>query len=129
MSFLTTLASAFKGGGGAQHVPLQRSFISPWASAFETRPRLPNFDYASAVRDAYLANPVAQRSVRIVAEGVGGAPLITEDPALEKLLRGSAGTTPLLEVLAAQLLLHGNAYVQVIKDAADSPLELFPLRP
>jgi HK97 family phage portal protein len=126
MSFLTTVASAFK--GGARHVPLQRSFVSPWATAFES-PRIPQFDYASAVREGYLANPVAQRSVRIVAEGVGGAPLSAGDPALERLVRGSAGTTPLLEVLAAHLLLHGNAYVQVIKDAGGSPIELFPLRP
>ena len=128
MSFLATLASAFKGGGGGSHVPLQRSFASPWATVFES-PRLPQFDYPNAVREGYLANPVAQRSVRIVAEGVGGAPLAADDPALEKLVRGSAGTTPLLEVLAAQLLLHGNAYVQVIKDAAGAPVELFPLRP
>lgn len=133
MSFLTTLASAFKGGGGSSHVPIGRGFISPWATAFESPARVPPFDYANTVREGYLANPVAQRSVRIVAEGVGGAPLVAEDPALEKLVRGSAGTTPLLEVLAAQLLLHGNAYVQVIKDAAgpggSRPVELFPLRP
>lgn len=132
MSFLTTLASAFKGGGGSSHVPIGRGFVSPWATAFEaaqTTGRVPPFDYTSAVREGYLANPVAQRSVRIVAEGVGGAPLATDDPALERLVRGSAGTTPLLEVLASQLLLHGNAYVQVIKDAAGAPIELFPLRP
>ena len=133
MSFLTNLASAFKGGGGSSHVPLARSYVSPWATAFESGSpssgRVPPFDYASAVREAFLANPVAQRSVRIVAEGVGGAPLAGDEPALETLVRGSAGTTPLLEVLAAQLLLHGNAFVQVLKDAAGAPVELFPLRP
>lgn len=108
MSFLTSLAAAFKGGGGGSHVPLARNFVSPWATAFETSPRLPRFDYPSAVREGYLANPVAQRSVRIVAEGVGGAPLVADDRKLEALVRGSAGTTPLLEVLAAQLLLHGR---------------------
>jgi HK97 family phage portal protein len=130
MSFLTSLASAFKGGGGGRSpVPIGRGFISPWASAFEGRAASPPFDYASAVREGYLANPVAQRSVRIVAEGVGGAPLASDDPALIALLRGSCGTSPLLEVLAAQLLLHGNAYVQIVKDAAGAPSELFPLRP
>ena len=129
MSFLTTLASAFKGGGGSQHVPLARGYISPWATAFEASPSVPPFDYASAVRESYLANPVAQRSVRIVAEGVGSAPLASDDPALEALVRGSAGTTPLLEVLAAHLLLHGNAFLQIVKDAAGTPVELFPLRP
>lgn len=133
MSLLTTLASAFKGGGGTSHVPIGRGFVSPWigtgATAFESRAAVPPFDYASAVREGYLTNPVAQRSVRIVAEGVGGAPLTGDDPALRRLVTCSCGTTPLLEVLAAQLLLHGNAYVQVIKDAAGTPVELFPLRP
>lgn len=110
MSFLTTLASAFKGGGGHSHVPIGRGFVSPWAAAFEASPRTPPFDYAAAVREGYLANPVAQRSVRIVAEGVGGAPLAAADPALERLLRVSCSTTPLLEVLAAQLLLHGRPW-------------------
>ena len=73
MSFLTNLAAAFKGGGGTPHVPLQRTLVSPWASAFESRAALPPFDYAGAVREGYLANPVAQRSVRIVAAGVGSA--------------------------------------------------------
>ncbi len=130
MTFLTTLASAFKGGGGAhRHVPIGRGFVSPWATAFESTARAPAFDYAAAVREGYCANPIAQRSVRIVAEGVGGAPLAGGDPALPALLRRSCATTPLMEVLAAQLLLHGNAYVQVVKDAAGAPAELFPLRP
>ena len=129
MSFLTTLASAFKGVGGTARVPVGRGFVSPWATAFEAARGSPPFDYASAVREGYLANPVAQRSVRIVAEGVGGAPLIGGDAALERLIAGSAGTAPLLEVLAAQLLLHGNGFVQVLKDAAGKPIELFPLRP
>ncbi len=128
MSFLTSLASAFKGGGGSR-VPVSRGFISPWATAFEGNPRLGPFDYASAVREAYLANPIAQRAVRIVAEGVGGAPLTCPDARLERLIQCSCGSQPLLEVLAAQMLLHGNAFVQVIKDASGTPVELFPLRP
>ena len=70
MSFLTSLVSAFKGGGGAR-VPVSRGFVSPWshwgATAFDGGPpgRSP-FDYAREVGEAYLANPVAQRAVRIV---------------------------------------------------------------
>ena len=86
MSFFTSLVSAFKGGGGSR-VPVARGFISPWASGFDGGPlqRAP-FDYAREVAEAYLANPVAQRSVRIVAEGVGGAPLACADAPLAKLL-------------------------------------------
>lgn len=126
MSFLTSLASAFKGGGQSR-VPVARSFVSPWAAAFDGG-RAP-FDYARSVGEAYLSNPVAQRSVRIVAEGVGGAPLTFHDARLEKLVACSCGAQPLLEVLAAQLLLHGNAFVQIVKDGAGVPVELFPLRP
>ncbi|MBO6767061.1 MAG: phage portal protein [Erythrobacter sp.] len=129
MSFLTSLASAFKGGGDAR-VPVSRGFVSPWATAFDGGPlgRAP-FDYTREVAEAYLANPVAQRAIRIVAEGVGGAPLACSDERLAKLFACSGGSQPLLEVLTAQLSLHGNAYVQIVKDGAGVPIELYPLRP
>jgi len=127
MSFLNSIASAFKGGGQCR-VPLARSFSSPWAFAIEPGgARLP-FDYSRAVRQAYLENPVAQRAVRLVAEGVAGAPL-TGDARLIKLLSETSAGQALLETLAAQLLLHGNGFVQVMKDAAGQPVELFALRP
>ena len=125
MSFLQTLASAFKGGGGAR-VPLAHGFTSPWAMPLETRP---THDYARDIEEAYVSNPIAQRAVRIVAEGVGGAPLTIANDRFAALIGQSGGTQPLLEVLSAQLLLHGNAYVQVLRDASGAPVELFPLRP
>ena len=78
MSLYSSLVSAFKGGGGTR-APLARGFVSPWAFAFEPGgTRLP-FEYRHAVRRAFLENPVAQRAVRLVAEGVGSAPLIRAD--------------------------------------------------
>ena len=127
MSFLTNLASAFKGGGGASRVPLARGFVSPWATAYDSGP--PRFEYARSVRAAFLDNPVAQRSVRIVAEGVGSAPLMPTDAALAALVNATSAGQALLETLASQLLLHGNGFVQVLKDAAGRPVELFALRP
>ena len=127
MSFLTTLASAFKGGGGAR-VPLARGFVSPWAVAFESL-STPPYEYARSVRRAYCDNPVAQRSVRLVAEGVGSAPLVPGDAALLTLVAATSAGQSLIETVAAQLLLHGNAYVQVMKDGAGQPVELFALRP
>lgn len=126
MSFLDTLAAAFKGGGAAR-VPLARSFVSPWAAAFE--PARPAFDYASAVRSAYLDNPVAQRAVRLVAEGAAAAPLVVNEPKLSALVSATSAGQSLLETLAAHLLLHGNGFVQVMKDGAGKPVELFALRP
>lgn len=131
MSFLDHLASAFKGGGGPRRVPIARGFISPWsgmgATAFESGP--PPYDYARSVRAAYLDNPVAQRSVRLVAEGVGSAPLLPADDKLAALVSDTSAGQSLLETLSCQLVLHGNAFVQVMKDAAGKPIELFALRP
>ncbi len=81
------------------------------------------------MRRAYLDNPIAQRAVRMVAEAVGAAPLTASDPALAALTTRASGGQLLTETLAAQLLLHGNAYVQIICDSAGAPAELFALRP
>ena len=126
MSFFQTLAAAFKGGG--ERVPLARTFTSPWIFADAQSARQP-FDYQRAVGRAYLENPVAQRSVRLVAEGIGQAPLLPVDPRLATLVMATSAGQKLLETLAAQLLLHGNGYVQVMKDGRGRPVELFALRP
>lgn len=127
MSFLQSLAAAFKGGGGAR-VPLARSFASPWLFSETYGARAP-FEYCAAVRHAYLDNPVAQRAVRLVAEGIGGAPLLPSDPALVGLVCATSAGQSLLETLTSQLLLHGNGYVQIVKNALGRPVELFALRP
>ena len=126
MSFLQTLASAFKGGGGK--VPLARTYSSPWIFADAGSARAP-FEYNRAVARAYLDNPVAQRAVRLVAEGIGGAPLVPGDARLARLVTATSAGQSLLETLASHLLLHGNAYVQIMKDGAGRPVELFALRP
>jgi len=127
MSFLQSLASAFKGGAETR-VPLARTFVSPWLYGDLGNPKAP-FDYARSVRRAYLENPVAQRAVRLVAEGIGGAPLAPCDPDLAALVGATSAGQSLLETLASQLLLHGNAWVQLVKDGAGRPVELYALRP
>jgi len=126
MSFLQTLAAAFKGGG--DRVPLARTHVSPWVFADGGGSRAP-FDYARSVRQAYLENPVAQRAVRLIAEGIAGAPLLPTDDKLAALVTATSAGQSLLETLASHLLLHGNGYVQVMKDAKGRPCELFALRP
>jgi len=128
MAFLETLRTAFKGGGGTR-APLARSFTSPWAFAMDGGGARAPFDYARAVPRAFLANPVAQRCVRIVADGVGSAPLRPTDPALAQLVGATSAGQALLETLAANLLLHGNAFVQVMRGGDGKPVELFALRP
>lgn len=85
--------------------------------------------YEAQVREGYATNPVAQRAVRLVADGVGAAPITASSPALLTLVQARSGGQALLETVAAQLLLHGNAYVQVIDDGAGRAGELYALRP
>ena len=131
MSFLQSLADAFKGAPPVERPPLGRTFVSPWLfpdAVGGGEARAP-FAYDRAVRCGYLQNPVAQRAVRLVAEGVGGAPLAAADAALLTLVTATSAGQPLLETVAAQLLLHGNAYVHILKDVRGRPAELFALRP
>ena len=94
--------------------------------------------YEAQVRDAYLGNPIAQRAVRLVAECVAWCPIYSiegsEPPPPRSArspspFRGGLLTPALLETVASQLLLHGNAFVQVLQDSAGEPAELFALRP
>ena len=126
MNLLQSLAAAFKGTGN--RVPLARSYASPWLFGDAPVGRAP-FRFDSAVRSAYLDNPVAHRAVRLIADGIAGAPLQVADPVLAALVGATSAGQSLLETLASQFLLHGNAYVQIIKDATGAPVELFALRP
>jgi HK97 family phage portal protein len=88
--------------------------------------------YEAQVREGYLGNPVAQRAVRLVAEGVASASVYSEgedSPSTSSGRAVSLVSTALLETVTGQLLLHGNAFVQILQDADAMPAELFALRP
>src|SRR5690606_6523412 len=87
--------------------------------------------YEAMVREAYEANAIAQRAVRLVIEGVGGLELCGcdgSDEARALIAAPSAGQR-LLETLALHLVLHGNAYVETVVDGGGRPVELYALRP
>lgn len=131
MAWIDTLLAAFK-GGETSRVPLGPGFVTgmpgDWMNAFEAN--VPEaFEYTSAVRQGFLSNPIAQRAVRIVAEGIAQAPLACSHPEIRTLVTATSSGQPLIETLAAHLLLHGNGFVQIIKDASGRPIELFALRP
>lgn len=128
MAMFDTLLSAFKGGETAR-VPLAPSFVQSWMPAFEGSGEPEAFEYTAAVRRSFLSNPIAQRAVRIVAEGIAQAPLSSPEPRVTALVTATSAGQPLIETLAAHLLLHGNGFVQIIKDASGRPIELFALRP
>jgi HK97 family phage portal protein len=128
MALLDSLRSAFKGGERTR-VPLASGIMQGWYPAFEAGPAPRSYEYTRAVTEGFLANPIAQRSVRILAESIGQAPLQCSDPRLAALVTTTSAGQSLVETLAAQLLLHGNGYVQILKDASGTPVELFALRP
>ncbi len=128
MSFFDNLLSAFK-GGEENRVPLAPGYLQGLPGVFETGAPTRHFDYTSAVKQSFLSNPVAQRAVRIVAEGIGQSPLASTDTEVTSLVTATSAGQPLIETLAAHVLLHGNGYVQIVKDASGKPFELFALRP
>ena len=85
--------------------------------------------YEAQLREAYVGNAIAQRAVRIVAEGAGGTPVLANVAEVARLVRTTSAGQGLIETLAMQLLLHGNGYVQIVRDGGDRPAELFALRP
>lgn len=88
-------------------------------------------NYEAQVRAAYLHNAVAQRAVRLVAEGVAAVPInVPSGDALAlKLVEATSAGQVLLEAVTAHLLLHGNAFVQFLGDGQGGLAELFALRP
>ncbi len=85
--------------------------------------------YDQQLRESFLGNAIAARAVRMVAEAAGTAPLKASDPTLLALVQNASAGQRLVETLAAQLLLHGNGYVQIICGEGEQPSELYALRP
>ena len=128
MALLENLLSAFKGGAD-NRVPLAPASMHGWMPTFSDSATSRHFRYDNAVRDGFLSNPIAQRAVRIVAEGVGQSPMSRNNDDLASLVAATSAGQSLIETLAAHVLLHGNGYVQIVKDASGKPIELFALRP
>jgi len=81
--------------------------------------------YEAQVHEVYRTNPVGLRAVRLVAGAIGGLTVEAENAEAERLVKGGG----LLEGIGAALLLHGNAFVQLIADSRGVPKELALLRP
>ncbi|MEO6226001.1 MAG: phage portal protein [Sphingomicrobium sp.] len=83
--------------------------------------------YSEQYDEVYRHNPVGQRAVRLIAGLVGALTIDAVEGSADaaRLVRSDG----LLEGITANLLLHGNAYVQLIPDHRDAPAELVQLRP
>ena len=109
---------------GAKSAPLEAELrLPPWLRAGEASAGYVR-GYAAQLDEVYRSNPVGLRSVRLVAEAVGGLALFaTRDD-----IRAMVGAE-LLEQAAAALMLHGNAYVRVVTGSRGMPVALELLRP
>ncbi len=116
-------------GGDGVHVHLSRSAYGAPMGAWPQ-------SYEAQLREGYLHNAIAQRSVRMVAEGLAAAAIKSRDStdgqngdAVRVLVKATSGGQTLLETVAAHILLHGNAYIEIIYGADGMPIELYALRP
>ncbi|HEU5067471.1 MAG TPA: phage portal protein [Sphingomicrobium sp.] len=115
-------------------------------SAPETRPLVPAWlsragdeegfavSYSSQFDEIYRRNPVGQRAVRLLSGLLGSLPVYAAEGPSTGSGQGDAAVKlvsadGLLENIGAALLLHGNAYVQLLADADEKPAELAFLRP
>lgn len=82
--------------------------------------------YQAQLKEVFLGNPVGQRAVRMVAGAVGALKVYAIEGKEEAA--SLIGRASLLEQAAASLLLHGNAYLQLV-EALGVPAEIFLLQP
>lgn len=110
---------------GRKAAPDVRPFVPAWLRSGEEDGFARS--YEAQFDEVYRQNPVGQRSVRLVAGMLGALPVFAAegDEAAARLVQADG----LLEAIAANLLLHGNAYVQLITGDNNRPAELFALRP
>ncbi|HCX11936.1 MAG TPA: phage portal protein, partial [Hyphomonas sp.] len=75
-------------------------------------------DGAALTRDGYLANAIAYRAVRMVAEAAAAVPLVTAHEGASRLLRRPQPdgiATELFETAYSQLQLTGNAFLEGVR--------------
>ena len=111
---------------GRKSAPDMRPFVPAWLNSDGRQPGFArNFD--SQFEEVFRRNPVGQRSVRLVAGMLGALQVYaTEGDARAAEIVMSDG---LLESIAANLLLHGNAYAQLLTGDGGAPAEICLLRP
>jgi len=85
--------------------------------------------YEAQMREGYLSNAIAQRAVRLIAEGLASAPMTSTDAQALRLVQATSAGQALIETVATHLLLHGNAYIEILSGMDGRPAELFALRP
>jgi HK97 family phage portal protein len=102
-----------------------RPFVPAWLTTAEAEEGFAR-SYDAQFDEVYRKNPVGQRAVRLVS-GMLGA--LTIDAVGDERAGDLVRADGVLESITANLLLHGNAYVQLIADESEVPKELCLVRP
>ena len=102
-----------------------RPFVPAWLSVGEDEGFARSYD--AQFDEVYRRNPVGQRAVRLVSGMLGslGVYAAVGEARAAELVKADG----LIEAITASLLLHGNAYVQLIAGSDGAPAELCLLRP
>ena len=108
--------------GRKSAAPDARACVPAWLSARASEDFARSYD--AQFDEVFRRNPVGQRAVRLVA-GMLGQLTIDGDERAVALVKADG----LLEGIAANLLLHGNAYVQLVVGDDGAPAEMCQLRP
>jgi phage portal protein BeeE len=110
---------------GRKSAPDARALAPAWLSARDTEGFVRSYD--AQFEEVFKRNPVGQRAVRLVAGMLGALPVY----AVEGDERAAAivASDGLLEGIAANLLLHGNAYLQLVTGDDGAAAELCAMRP
>jgi HK97 family phage portal protein len=137
-TILSRLRSAFAPGNATMRPDdTKASRTGPLiALSSQGRPVWTPRDYAGFAREGFMTNPIAHRSIRLIAEAAASVPLDAAAADAEMARRVTALVSApnprqagpaLLEALFLQLILSGNAYLECV--ALDgSPRELHVLR-
>ena len=108
---------------GRKSAPERQPFVPAWLSG-EGESGGYVRGYEAQLDEVFRRNPIGLRAVRLVSGLVGGLPIFGPAKAVELIKAGG-----LLERAAANLVLHGNAYVRLLSDSHDRPAELHLMRP
>ncbi len=134
MSILDRLTLAFKGqvseSQKSQHRPPLGRFFNAYGDALYNGDE--HISYDAAVKEGYENNAIVQRSVRILTESVGSASIIfssEKNSKITDLVYNNSSGQDLLETIAANLLLHGNAFIHILTNDMGDAAELYALRP
>ena len=110
---------------GRKAAPDARPFVPAWLNSEAPASFARSFE--AQFEEVFKRNPIGQRAVRLVAGMLGALPAY----AVEGDERAAAIVTAdgLLEGITANLLLHGNAYAQLLTGDDGAPAEICTLRP